>query len=67
MSFQTAQRLGKRWIDYPETVVPVASSAEYVERIFKNPGSKVCYGDVLSFLNGVIDTSFLLTRSGTTC
>jgi sodium-independent sulfate anion transporter 11 len=42
MSVEYAKRLGKRAIGYPETVVPVASSVDFVTQIFDAPVDKVC-------------------------
>ncbi|SJL01238.1 related to sulfate permease II [Armillaria ostoyae] len=37
----TAKRLGKRIIGYPEEIVPVVSSKDYVLQYTKNPGKRV--------------------------
>ncbi|KAF8964017.1 sulfate permease [Flammula alnicola] len=41
MSVETAKRLGKHIIGYPETTVPVASTVEYVGQIFHSPGQRL--------------------------
>jgi solute carrier family 26 (sodium-independent sulfate anion transporter), member 11 len=41
MSLSSAKRFGKRVIGYPETVVPVVSSVEYVSNIFESPGQRL--------------------------
>jgi len=37
MAFNSAQRLGKRIVDYPEETVPVISSTNWLGRFHKNP------------------------------
>ncbi len=37
----TAKRLGKRIIGYPEEIVPVVSSKDYVLQYTENPGKRV--------------------------